>query len=195
MPSDDELHQFFLQKLCHVVKLMHACNVVHMDLMPCSIAWKKGQDGKTVHIKLLDFDAATNLPFRIGDSVVNGLQLFGLQFGECFISHLDFGRGPVQCHSSGSLSQRLLLEGCGTFRILLILQLSWERAAGSLFSIRSRFCDPAHLLPTMLNTMLPSSGSLKRLWLASLPILSHLLDHLAAVPHFVGQTTRTSYPC
>jgi hypothetical protein len=69
MPSDDELHQLFLQKLCHVVKLIHACNVVHMDLMPCNIAWKKSQDGKSVHIKLLDFDAATNLPFRIGDKL------------------------------------------------------------------------------------------------------------------------------
>jgi len=69
MPSDDELHQLFLQKLCHVVKLIHACNVVHMDLMPCNIAWKKGQDGKSVLIKLLDFDAATNLPFRIGDKL------------------------------------------------------------------------------------------------------------------------------
>ncbi len=69
MPSDDELHQLFLQKLCHVVKLIHVCNVVHMDLMPCNIAWKKGQYGKSVLIKLLDFDAATNLPFRIGDKL------------------------------------------------------------------------------------------------------------------------------
>ena len=69
MPSDDELHHLFLQKLCHVVKLIHVCNVVHMDLMPCNIAWKKGQDGKSVLIKLLDFDAATNLPFRIGDKL------------------------------------------------------------------------------------------------------------------------------
>jgi hypothetical protein len=30
---------------------------------------EKRQDGKTVHIKLLDFDAATNLPFRIGDKL------------------------------------------------------------------------------------------------------------------------------
>jgi Lipopolysaccharide kinase (Kdo/WaaP) family len=69
MPSDDELHELFLQKLGHIVKLVHACNVVHMDLMPCNIAWKKGQDGKSVLIKLLDFDAATNLPFRIGDQL------------------------------------------------------------------------------------------------------------------------------
>lgn len=69
MPSDDALHQMFLQQLGHVVKLIHACNVVHMDLMPCNIAWKKGQDGKSVLIKLLDFDAATNLPFRMGDKL------------------------------------------------------------------------------------------------------------------------------
>jgi hypothetical protein len=69
MPSDDELHQMFLQELCHVVKLIHGCNVVHMDLMPCNIAWKIGKDGKSVLIKLLDFDAATNLPFRVGDKL------------------------------------------------------------------------------------------------------------------------------
>lgn len=69
IPADDKLHRLFVQQLCHVVKLMHACNIVHMDLMPCNIAWKKGEDGKSVLIKLLDFDAATNLPFRVGDKL------------------------------------------------------------------------------------------------------------------------------
>ena len=40
-----------------------------MDLMPCNIAWKEGKDGNIVHIKVLDFDAATHLPFRIGDKL------------------------------------------------------------------------------------------------------------------------------
>ena len=67
IPTDDKLHEMFVQRLCYVVKLMHSCNVVHMDLMPCNIAWREHEG--SVHIKLLDFDAATNLPFRIGDNL------------------------------------------------------------------------------------------------------------------------------
>lgn len=69
LPTDEQLHQNFVQQLCHVVKLVHGCNVVHMDLMPCNIAWKRAADGLGVHFKLLDFDAATSLPFRIGDKM------------------------------------------------------------------------------------------------------------------------------
>ena len=51
-------------QLHDILSMMHGCNVVHMDLMPCNIAWRL-VDG-AVHIKLLDFDAASSLPFRVG---------------------------------------------------------------------------------------------------------------------------------
>jgi hypothetical protein len=69
MPKEDSLHRQFLRELCRVVTLVHSCNVVHMDLMPCNIAWKIQDGAESVCIKLLDFDCATNLPFRVGDKL------------------------------------------------------------------------------------------------------------------------------
>ena len=43
------------------------CNVIHMDLMPCNIAWKSM--GGVVQVKLLGIDAATNLSFRVDSNM------------------------------------------------------------------------------------------------------------------------------
>jgi hypothetical protein len=69
MPKEDSLHSQFVKEFRRVVALVHSCNVVHMDLMPCNIAWKIQDGGESVCIKLLDFDCATNLPFRVGDKL------------------------------------------------------------------------------------------------------------------------------
>jgi hypothetical protein len=113
MPVDNGAHQQFVKELCRVVTLVHSCNVVHMDLMPCNIAWKKGKHG-SIDIKLLDFDCATHLPFRIGDKL-QSLTLTNRReymWSETLSANVRFDcwycflydRMPAQCRACASVS-------------------------------------------------------------------------------------------
>jgi hypothetical protein len=67
MPAAGNEFTHWQEQLRQILVMMHSCNVVHMDLMPCNIAWKRIDGG--VLVKLLDFDAATSLPFRVGSKL------------------------------------------------------------------------------------------------------------------------------
>ena len=67
MPTLEDQFTSWHEQLRQILGWKHSCNVVHMDLMPCNIAWKPVEGG--VLVKLLDFDAAMSLPFRLGSKL------------------------------------------------------------------------------------------------------------------------------
>jgi hypothetical protein len=56
IPANDCRAQYCVE-VRRLLRLVHSVKLVHMDFLPCNIAWKVGDNGK-VEIKLLDFDTA-----------------------------------------------------------------------------------------------------------------------------------------
>jgi hypothetical protein len=64
LPEDEADHSLFCDEFGRVVHLLNdKAHLVHLDLLPCNVAWScEGEGvGRRVHIRLLDFDAATTV--------------------------------------------------------------------------------------------------------------------------------------
>lgn len=70
LPEDDDQHKAYCAELVRVVKVLHyQAKVVHMDLLPCNIAWRVERGHMTV--RLFDFDAALPLGAKIGETLLS----------------------------------------------------------------------------------------------------------------------------
>jgi serine/threonine protein kinase len=70
VPSIATIRTPYCALLKEVVKRMHEAGLVHLDLMPCNIAWKS-TNNKEIEIKLLDFDTASDIGLPISESTLN----------------------------------------------------------------------------------------------------------------------------
>jgi hypothetical protein len=70
LPVNESQHAAYCTELLRIVTLMHReAGVVHMDLLPCNIAWCYTNDKMSV--RLLDFDAALPVGWKIGDQLIS----------------------------------------------------------------------------------------------------------------------------
>lgn len=71
MPVDEEHFNWYLAKLKALLISVHSAGVVHMDVYASNVMWKLTDDGKSIDVKLIDWDAAT----RIGDQLTDKIRL------------------------------------------------------------------------------------------------------------------------
>jgi hypothetical protein len=70
LPEEDATHLLYCAELQRIVKLMHCeALVVHLDLMPCNIAWR--MQGSALHVQLLDFDTGNRLGSSLPELLVD----------------------------------------------------------------------------------------------------------------------------
>jgi hypothetical protein len=77
LPEDQETHASYCCELGRIVRLLHdKARLVHFDLMPCNIAWRRTLDdnnnnnNNAVQVRLLDFDTATLIGSSLSDKLV-----------------------------------------------------------------------------------------------------------------------------
>ena len=73
VPSDESDYILFLDELKRVINLVHKAGVVHVDLYPSNIMWKK-EDGNII-IRIVDWDAATILFEKFPELIVSRKEL------------------------------------------------------------------------------------------------------------------------
>jgi serine/threonine protein kinase len=59
IPRDNSDREVYHAEVVRVLDLVHGVGLVHMDFLPCNIAWKRDQH--MIKLKLLDFDTACDI--------------------------------------------------------------------------------------------------------------------------------------
>lgn len=69
IPTESSKRDAYCMELKRILKLIHAIGLVHMDCMPCNIAYYF--IGDTIHMKLLDFDTACDINCDLPKAIID----------------------------------------------------------------------------------------------------------------------------